>query len=126
MYPTNFRRNTLTELALNRWTPTNTDTKWASAVNPTAWGGGKVNSMVLQDASYLRLKNIQLGYQVPLKNTTKVKSLRFFGTAQNLYTWTQYLGFDPEANSFGNSNIRLDYSSYPMSKMYTFGLNAGF
>ena len=82
--------------------------------------------MVLQDASYLRLKNIQLGYQVPLKNTTKVKSLRFFGTAQNLYTWTQYLGFDPEANSFGNSNIRLDYSSYPMSKMYTFGLNAGF
>lgn len=126
LYPTNFRRNALSELALNRWTPTNTDTQWASGVNPTAWGGGKVNSMVMQDASYLRLKNVQLGYQVPLKNTTSISSLRLFATGQNLFTWTNYIGFDPEANSFGNSNIRIDYSSYPMARMYTFGLNAGF
>lgn len=126
LYPTNFRRNALTELALNRWTPTNTDTKWASGVNPTAWGGSKVNTMVLQDASYLRLKNVQLGYQVPLKSSSKIRSLRLFATGQNLFTRTNYIGFDPEANSFGNSNIRLDYSSYPMSRMYTFGLNAGF
>lgn len=126
LYPTNFRRNALAELALNRWTPDNRDTKWPSGVNPTAWGGSKVNSMVLQDASYLRLKNVQLAYQVPLKSTGKIRSLRVFATGQNLHTWTKYLGFDPEANSFGNSNIRVDYSSYPLARMYTIGLNAGF
>lgn len=126
LYPTNFRRNALAELALNRWTPDNRDTQWPSGVNPNSWGGSKVNSMVLQDASYLRLKNIQLAYQVPLKGTGKIRSLRLFATGQNLHTWTKYLGFDPEANSFGNSNIRIDYSSYPLARMYTFGLNAGF
>lgn len=126
LYPANFRRNALTELALNRWTPTNTDTKWASGVNPNAWGASKVNTMVLQDASYVRLKNIQLSYQVPMKNNKYVKSLRLYATGQNLKTWTNYIGFDPEANSYGNSNIRIDYSSYPLARVYVFGLNAGF
>lgn len=126
LYPANFRRNALTELALNRWTPTNTDTKWASGVNPNAWGASKVNTMVLQDASYIRLKNIQLSYQVPMKNNKYVKSLRLYATGQNLKTWTNYIGFDPEANSYGNSNIRIDYSSYPLARVYVVGLNAGF
>ncbi|MFN8345389.1 MAG: TonB-dependent receptor [Spirosomataceae bacterium] len=126
IYPANFRRNALTEIALDRWTTANPDTKWPSGINTNAYGGSKVNSMVMQDASYLRLKSVQLAYQVPLKNAKFIKSLRLYTTGQNLYTWTNYLGFDPEANSYGGSNIRLDYSSYPLAKMFLFGLNAGF
>lgn len=126
IYPANFRRNAMTEIALNRWTTANPDTKWPSGINSNSYGGSKVNSMVLQDASYVRLKNVQLAYQVPLKNTKFFKSLRVYTTGQNLYTWTKYMGFDPEANSYGSSNIRLDYSSYPLARMFLFGLNAGF
>ncbi len=126
VYPANFRRNAMTEIALDRWTTANPDTKWPSGINTNAYGGSKVNSMVMQDASYIRLKNVQLAYQVPLKNAKFIKSLRLYTTGQNLYTWTNYLGFDPEANSYGGSNIRLDYSSYPLAKMFLFGLNAGF
>lgn len=126
LYPANFRRNALTELALDRWTTANPNAKWPSQINSNSYGGSKVNSLVLQDASYVRLKNIQLSYQVPLKSTKHIKSLRFYATGQNLYTWTNYIGFDPEANSFGGSNIRVDYSSYPLAKTYIFGLNAGF
>ncbi|GAB4037020.1 SusC/RagA family TonB-linked outer membrane protein [Spirosoma gilvum] len=126
VYPANFRRNALTEIALERWTTANPDTKWPAGINTSAYGGSKVNSMVMQDASYVRLKSIQLAYQVPLKNTKFIKSLRIYTTGQNLYTWTKYLGFDPEANSYGSSNVRLDYSSYPLARTYLFGLNAGF
>lgn len=126
VYPANFRRNALTEIALDRWTTANPDTKWPSGINSNSYGGSKVNTMVLQDASYVRLKNVQLSYQVPLGNTKFIKSLRVYATGQNLYTWTKYLGFDPEANSYGGSNVRLDYSSYPLARTYIFGLNAGF
>lgn len=126
LYPSNFRRNALTELALDRWTTANPDAKWPSQINSNSYGGGKVNSLVLQDASYVRVKNVQLSYQVSLKNNKHIKSLRFYITGQNLHTWTNYIGFDPEANSFGGSNIRVDYSSYPLAKTYIFGLNAGF
>lgn len=126
LYPANFRRNALTELALDRWTTTNTDAKWPSQINSNSYGGSKINTLVLQDASYIRLKNVQLSYQVPLKDNKTIKSLRVYVTGQNLYTWTNYIGFDPEANSFGGSNIRVDYSSYPLAKSYIFGLNVGF
>ena len=84
-----------------------------------------MNSLVIQDASYIRLKNVQLSYQVPVKSK-HIKSLKFYATGSNLMTWTNYIGFDPEANSYGNSNIRIDYSSYPMAKSYIFGMNVGF
>lgn len=125
LYPANFRRNALTELALDRWTTSNVDAKWPSQINSNAYGGSKVNSLVIQDASYVRLKNVQLSYQVPIKGK-HIKSLKLYATGQNLITWTNYIGFDPEANSYGNSNIRIDYSSYPMAKTYLFGMNVGF
>lgn len=126
LYPANFRRNRLTEQSLNRWTPNNTNTQWPSGTNPNAYGGDKVNSLVMQDASYFRLKNVQLSYTVPVKGQSFLQSLRFYVTGQNLFTVTDYIGFDPEANSFGRSNVRVDYSSYPLARTFIFGLNAGF
>ena len=76
----------------------------------------------LEDASYLRLKNMQIGYTLPEKITQKFRCsrLRFFATATNLFTITKYQGYDPEV---GNS---IDYGNYPQSRTFTFGLNANF
>jgi TonB-linked SusC/RagA family outer membrane protein len=126
MYPSNFRRNRLSEMALDRWTASNTDARWPSFANTNAYPGGKVNSLVLQDASYIRLKNVQLSYDLPVRSIKYLSGLKLYVAAQNLFTLTDYIGFDPEANSFGRSNVKVDYSSYPLARTVTFGLNAKF
>ena len=126
LYPANFRRNRIAEQVLDRWTPQNTDTKWPSSVNPNAYGGSKVNSLTVQDASYFRLKNVMLSYNIPVKNLDFMNALRVYVTGQNLFTITNYGGFDPEANSFGRSNVRVDYSSYPLARTFLLGLTANF
>lgn len=125
MYPPNFRRNRLAAM-MDRWTPTNTNAEWPSAVDPNSYAGNKVNTMVLQDASYLRLKNVQISYNVPTNKIKFLSALKIYATGQNLFTITDYLGFDPEANSFGRNNVKLDYSSYPLARIYMIGLNATF
>jgi hypothetical protein len=125
MYPSNFRRNRLT-MMMDRWTPENTDAKWPSSVDPNSYAGSKVNTMVLQDASYVRLKNVQISFNVPTSNINFLTALKVYATGQNLFTITDYVGFDPEANSFGRNNVRVDYSSYPAARVYTLGLNATF
>lgn len=119
-------RNNATIQALNRWTPTNTNTDVpkASATRPQ-----RASSRFIFDGSYVRLKNISLGYTIP-KNTLsklKIQSLRVFVSAQNLATITKYRGFDPEVNyRSSNLNAGVDYASYPNAKSVTAGLNVGF
>ena len=87
----------------------------------------------LEDASYLRLKNLTLGYTLPKNFTTKfgVKNLRVYFTATNLLTLTGYSGLNPEVNtsrsaSNGFPTPGVDRNAYPMAKAYTFGLNVTF
>lgn len=126
IYPANFRRNRIATTITDRWTPQNTDARWPSSVNPNAYGAGKVNTLTVQDASYLRLKNVQLSYNVPVDNINFLNALRVYVTGQNLFTVTDYIGFDPEANSLGRSNVKVDYSSYPLARTYLLGLTANF
>ncbi len=126
LYPANFRRNRLAETILDRWTPQNPDARWPSSVNPNAYGASKVNTLTVEDAAFFRLKNVQLSYNVPVRNITFLNSLRLYVTGQNLFTITDYSGFDPEANSFGGQNVRIDYSSYPLATTYLIGLTASF
>jgi len=95
----------------------------------------KVTSRWIEDGSYVRVKNIALGYNVPssLLDKINVRSLRFYVSAQNLLTFTDYSGLDPEtaynnstSNADSNRNLGLDYGSYPNVKTYTVGLNLGF
>jgi hypothetical protein len=85
----------------------------------------------LEDASYLRLKNIQLGYTFPIKSKY-ISSLRAFGSATNLLTFTGYKGLDPEmtvsSNSAGEGDMAngIDWGTYPVSKSFTFGVNITF
>ena len=74
----------------------------------------------IEDGSYLRLKNLQIGYTLPLTITQKFhcNRLRFYATASNLFTITKYKGYDPEVGG------GVDYGNYPQSRTFTFGLNA--
>ena len=76
----------------------------------------------IEDGSYLRLKNLQIGYTLPKNITEKFhcSRLRFYITASNLLTITKYSGYDPEVGS------GVDYGNYPQSRTFTFGLNATF
>lgn len=77
-------------------------------------GGGNVSSVFIEDASYIRLKNIELGYTF---NTAKmgVKNLRLYASGQNLLTGTDYTGLDPESTSL------IDKGTYPQSKAFIIG-----
>lgn len=123
--------NNATTEALNRWTPNNTNTDV-----PKAFVGRtrRVSTRWIQDGSFVRLKNIALAYNVPpaLLTRLNITKLRIYASAQNILTFTQYEGYDPEVNysSDGNvnsnRNLGLDYGSYPNAKSYTVGLNIGF
>ncbi|WP_413669359.1 SusC/RagA family TonB-linked outer membrane protein [Mucilaginibacter sp. Mucisp86] len=97
------------------------------------FGGNGVNpsSRFLDDGSYVRLKNIVLGYNFPKAWISKIKlsSLRVYAQATNLATWTKYKGWDPELNSdafSGNITQGYDFYAAPQAKTITFGINVGF
>jgi len=125
IYPANFRRNRIAEQIEDRWTPQNTDAKWPSAVNPSSYGASKVTSMVIEDASYIRLKSMQLTYDIPV-NLKGISSARVYILGQNLLTLTKYTGYDPEANAFGQNNAKIDYNAYPLARTWMLGLNVQF
>lgn len=91
--------------------------------NPTGSLTNSANSTrFIENGSYLRLKNVQIGYTLPKEITKKafIERLRFYVTASNLFTITNYSGYDPEVGS------GVDYGNYPQSRTFTFGLNANF
>ncbi len=77
----------------------------------------------IEDASFLRLKNVMLTYNFPasmLKRTSVISKARVYAQAQNLFTWTAFSGFDPETNS------NLYKAQYPLTRQFTFGLEVTF
>lgn len=89
---------------------------------------GDFTDRLLEDGSYLRLGMVTLGYKVPLRNSKWFNNLDLFVTGKNLLTITNYTGFDPEVNSFTNDPMRVgvDYSSYPNTRSFVFGVNVSF
>jgi TonB-linked SusC/RagA family outer membrane protein len=122
--PISFRRNR-SENVLDRWTPSNLTNDHPSYIPPAVTYGNAVNSRAVEDASYLRLKNVRLGYSFPHLKSKHINSLSVFVIGQNLLTITNYTGYDPEVSAFGTSNIRADYNAYPLAKIYTMGINIG-
>ena len=106
---------------LQRWTGEGTSNTVPTLGNSKNW---VVSDMYIQDGSYLRLKNITLGYTVPRKLTQKIgiNRLRVYGRAENLVTWTKYWGFDPEIGS-GVTSMGVDYGVYPQARTWTIGCN---
>lgn len=113
-----------TTTLLTRWIPTNTNTDVHSAFQDPA---ATVSDRFLEDGSYLRLKNLTLGYTFPqsLLKISKIKKVRLYVTATNLITWTKYTGYDPEVSSNEQSviNLGVDNGAYPNSKSILAGLS---
>lgn len=90
----------------------------------------RVSDRYVEDGSYLRIQNISLGYTFPKKwlQKTPIENLKVYANLQNVYTWTEYKGYDPEVGSlYGNTLYNgIDYGRYPSPRIYTFGLNVSF
>lgn len=87
----------------------------------------RTSNVFVEDASYLRIKNISVGYSLPRRLIGKIgiETLRVYCNIQNLYTFTKYKGYDPEIGAY-NQNVLLrgvDYARYPSQRIFTFGLN---
>ncbi|UEG51906.1 TonB-dependent receptor [Mucilaginibacter daejeonensis] len=112
------------------WTPTNADSNI-----PAPKGGTDNPNLVISDryissGSYLRIQNVTLGYNLPtmLIKRIKLSRLRFYGSVQNLYTFTPYKGYDPEIGA-NNQNVfltNIDLGRYPIPRTITLGINAEF
>jgi len=87
------------------------------------------HSWAIEDGSFLRINNVTIGYSLPAKMISKMKmsQLRFYFTANNLAVLTSYSGYDPEVSVKGSPlTPGLDYSAYPKSRSFIFGINASF
>jgi len=111
---------------LNRWTPTNTDTDIPvasssySSITSTRW---------VEKGTYIRLKNLSLGYNLPeeVLKRTGIKKLRVYVSGQNLFTITDYTGYNPDVSyRDDNTSLGLDYGSYPNTRSFTVGVNINF
>lgn len=111
---------------LDRWTIDNQDTDLHRA---NGQGFQDISSRVVEDGSYLRLKTVNLSYRFSkdIVDKLKINSLEVYASGQNLVTWTDYSGFDPEV-SVERSLITpgIDYSAYPIQRTFSFGLNVSF
>ncbi|HLL94927.1 MAG TPA: SusC/RagA family TonB-linked outer membrane protein, partial [Spirosoma sp.] len=116
------------------------ENRWRSEAQP---GDGKtpkayltgnsnqVTSYFIEDGSFVRVRNVSLGYRLPSTFTNKLKmqNLRVYVSGQNLYTFTKYAGYNPEVSrNFGGNPLTegIDYGAYPLARTITVGLNASF
>lgn len=97
------------------WSPSTS----ANSFYPHTWA--------IEDGSFIRLNNVTIGYTIPasLTRKAKIQRARFYVTANNLYVWTNYSGYDPEVSTRRNAGTTpgVDYSAYPRSRSYIFGVN---
>jgi hypothetical protein len=106
---------------LNAWTPTNTNTNVPS-LNAANFAYSGDSDRFLKDASFIRLKNVVLGYRVPTDMFTNagIRSLRLFLQAENMLTFTKWKGFDPEPTFITSTSV------YPNMKTVSLGANIEF
>ncbi len=83
---------------------------------------------MVEDASYFRLNNITIGYDIDLSKLLPVSNIRIFATGSNLFTITNYSGYDPSINSFGDKAMQpsVDFGTLPTPRMYSFGIEVTF
>ncbi|MBN8850333.1 MAG: hypothetical protein BGO55_32515 [Sphingobacteriales bacterium 50-39] len=119
--------NTTVDAYNARWTGSG-----SRGTNPknilNSWRSLRFSDRYVEDGSYLRLKNVNLGYTFRFKNQEIIKSLRAYASVNNVFTITHYSGYDPEVNGFGQDPSRrgVDLGNYPTSRSFTLGLNCSF
>lgn len=118
-----------TTLALTRWTPENhSTTNYRINGNDPNKNMSNPSSWYIEDGSFFRIKNAELGFTIPkvLCNKVGISRLRLYVSGQNLLTFTKYTGFDPEFGIGSAISSGVDKGSYPQSKVYMMGLQVEF
>ena len=121
----------LPKTILNRWTGEGSTNEYPKFEFVSANENYRVSDYWVEDASFLRARNVQLGYTLPQNLTKKlfIQRLRFFVQAENLFTITAYSGCDPEVtggNSGYGTEVGIDRGVYPQSRTFTVGINLTF
>ncbi|MEO7990850.1 MAG: TonB-dependent receptor [Chryseolinea sp.] len=117
---------------MNAWTPTNTNTNVPRAVTGDPNSNARPSDRFLEDGSYLRIKNLNIGYSLPASvlsfTNGTIKKFRIYFTAQNLLTVTKYKGYDPEVGSrnYGALTNGIDYGQFPQPRTFIGGIQLGF
>jgi len=123
-----------TERSSGYWTPNNTDARFpkpdGSAMSTAQWYS---DAQMVEDGSYLRVKNVTLGYDLPMSGLSflgaaGMSSVRVYLSVQNVYTLTDYYGYNPDVNVKGDSalNRGIDLGTYPLARTYLVGINLRF
>ena len=118
-----------TVAVLNRWQ----DAGDVTDIPRASWGStdnSRISNRFIEDASYLRIKTLTIGYDLPasLLSRLGINSTKIYATGENLLTITGYSGFDPEVNAFGASNTAqgIDFGTYPQTRNYIIGVSINF
>jgi TonB-linked SusC/RagA family outer membrane protein len=123
-----FGLNMPREVLYNHWSPTNLNAKYPVISRSNSYN---YSDRLVENGSYMRLRNIQLAYTLPLQKwkLNELRSVQVYASGQNLLTLTDYSWWDPETNSQGGANAigqGIDHYSYPTAKSVTVGLRIGF
>ncbi len=124
-----FQNMKSTDLLYNSWTPERPDATTPKASNKSNFSNNTQSvSYYVEDGSFFRLRNLQLGYSLPQRMIDGIglSRLRFYVQGTNLFTITGYSGLDPDANLGGDQAFGVDLGNYPLVKQFLFGLNIGF
>lgn len=130
-FPTFFNNNRSVRV-MDSWRPDNQDASLPALSQSIGNSETNPNTYFVEDGSFLRLKNLQIGYTLPKKLLDKLNldTLRIYVQGTNLVTWTKYAGFDPEVRprinadgSLDNLTIGVDDQVYPIAQVYTLGVN---
>lgn len=123
---TDIRSVNLPSYMLERWTGAGTSNHYPRFVlgDTSNW---QSSDLYVYDGSYLRVKNVQLGYTLPENLVRKImlSNVRVYLAAENLFTFTSYHGFDPEISS-GGTSLGIDYGVYPQARIFTAGVSVAF
>ncbi len=122
---------------INRWKNPGDITNMPGVSDPADWSNSAVSTRYIENGSYVRLKALTLGYNLPQKVLSKLKMSRcmIYFTGENLLTFTKYSGFDPEVSAFSGNNQSttdkntapgVDFGTYPQSRDFILGLNISF
>ncbi|MBW3130198.1 TonB-dependent receptor [Hymenobacter profundi] len=117
---------------MDRWTPSNPNSNQPRVTSADTNGNDRFSSRYVEDASYLRARNMELGYTLPqaFLSKVKVRGARVFASVDNVFTLTKYTGYDPEisTSAFYNNPLAygVDYGNYPQARTYRLGFNVQF
>lgn len=119
--------NILVERFEQRWTPDNLNAKYpkAGAQNPIRGGSGGFGDYTVEDGSYLRIRDVTLGFRPDVSNVNWLSALRVYASVQNALTFTKYSGVNPEGSAFGQNaaNYGVDSGGYPIARTFRLGLD---